>query len=829
MDPIFLRVSETEGRARVQAPVTRGVPLPQGALHDPEALCLQDAAGRSLPAQWRVLGRWPDGSLQWVLLDTILDVPAGGLSGLQVTSGTPASPTSQLRVTPDGSALLVDTGRLSFVVNGKAGLLGDVQLDGRSVPSASDAGLDAWAEIIENEQLGGTQRRIYGPARQCKASLAQADWQVDVEESGPLRTVILVRGGLEAYAPMHHYAGYQPLQFALRIHVWAGQPFVRLQHSVVMSLDPRQTKVAAFGLSLPAPEDQFTAHTAADAGRAVELRDSADLRLWQRTADRYELIEHTADGQTVSEGERTDGWLSAECAAGGVVVGLPHMAEQFPQQLRASAKDALVEARLWAAPPDEPLNLARYADEVAWHEGEGIFADGTGTAVTGDVWLAWFGAEARAAGVAQLIDRLQPAQLHVEPQHVAAAEVLGGLTPSGQDAASDELQGGFVDWLDRQIQAGKWFGLFNWGDALVDWDEAAGTWRFTGRWGWCNSEWDPRHPMWVQYARTADPRLLELACAMTRHSVDVDVCHWHPVRPYFVGGGFRHSVDHYGDEPTASHTFVDGWIDHYWMTGDLRTLQVLREAGEFFLRYRWTEDPSISFSLRSIANVLRGLLHVYRATDDERLLRRAEQVYDVIARGQNDDGSWHKRFQVSTDDRLPRQLPYNMATEGTTLAVELGAAEPFNDEEHRTLQGDDRPIRQSVPPTDQKGYQTHYLMIGLELMHRMTGRDDVAQVYLRAVDWFCGGVGQADVAFATSQTYGGVLCRHLAYASRLTGEPRYLELGQALLQDLLDRQDRSDNDFKRGSVGMSPMYLSLLFFGVPPLLARLHEVSESDE
>jgi hypothetical protein len=225
---------------------------------------------------------------------------------------------------------------------------------------------------------------------------------------------------------------------------------------------------------------------------------------------------------------------------------------------------------------------------------------------------------------------------------------------------------------------------------------------------------------------------------MTRHSVDVDTCHFHPFRPYMVGGCFRHSTDHFGDEPCASHTFLDNWMDYYCLTGDLRVRDVLLEAGEFFLRYRWTGDPTYSFSLRSIANVLRGLLYVYEATGEARFRARAEEVYGAVARGQNDDGSWHKRFQVSTPDRLPDQAPYGMATEGTTLSVEMGTAPPFTDAELRDASGYVARTTRVLPLSEQKGYQTHYLMIGLELLHRMTGRQDVAEVYRRAVDWFCG-------------------------------------------------------------------------------------------
>ena len=250
---------------------------------------------------------------------------------------------------------------------------------------------------------------------------------------------------------------------------------------------------------------------------------------------------------------------------------------------------------------------------------------------------------------------------------------------------------------------------------------------------------------------------------------------------------------------------------------------MLREAGEFFLRYRWSEDPRFSFSLRSIANTLRGLLYLWELTGEERFGKRAEEVFEVIARGQNDDGIWHKRFQVTTPDRLPGQLPFGMATEGTTLAVEMGTAEPFTEAELTGLFGPGARGIKELPCSELKGYQTHYLMIGLELMHRLTGRADVAECFLRAVDWFCGGPGAFDSEFARKQQYGGILCRHLGYACRLTGERGYLEVGRDLLARLAESQDWSDDPARRGSMGLSPMYLSLLFFGVPSLLGVLQE------
>ena len=833
MEPIHLEVRVNGRLGRRTWPVTRGVPLPDGAIGDPGQLALFDAGGSSIPAQLRPLARWPDGSIKWVLLDFGADVADRECSvyNLAEHSGGTAATDEAIEVTEADDTVRVCTGPLSFTVSRKAaGLFEQVQLGRRRggtfepvVDLAGDTGAEFWARIREGEAGGGTQRRIYGMGSECRASLAPDAWSVEVEETGPLRTVLTCRGALEQFAPMHHYTGYRPLQFVLRIHAYAGQPFVRLLYTVVFHLNPRETQVEELGLKLPMGAGEgFVGRVAARPEVAVDLGPGGELLLAQQEDNHYRLFETTGGARRVSEGERTEGWLTRESDAGGLGVAMRHMAEQHPTALRANAGGG-IDALVWHHPEGRLLSLARYSEEVAWHEGEGVYADGTGTAKTSELFVTWFPPGGSDTAVDDLRRLLSPPHAAVDPAHHARCEVTGGFAPAtGAFPHSDRMLSGFVEWLDRQIQLGRWYGFFDFGDALVAWEEATGDWRFRGRWGWCNSEWDPRHGVWIEYLRTGDRRIFDLGEAMTRHSVDVDTCHWHGYRPYFVGGCFRHSVDHFGDEPCASHTFIDNWVDHYYLTGDLRTLQVLREAGAFLYNFHWTEDPQFSFSLRSIANALRGLLYVFEVTGEERFLRRAEEVYAVIARGQNDDGSWNKRFQVSTADRLPEQTPYGMASEGTTLAVELGAP-PFTDEEQIELRGRDQPLLRVMPSQDHKGYQTHYLLIGIELFHRLTGRADVADVYRRAVDWFCGGTGQLGSDFALQQHYGGILCRHLAYTWRLTGERRYLDIGRDVLASLMQMQDWSDDPKRRGAVAMSPMYVSLVFFGVPYLLGALAE------
>lgn len=832
---IPLAVTESAGFDRTGWPFTRGVPLPEGALREPGALRMLGPDSQPVPAQCRALSRWPDGSLKWVLTDFQADVPARGKTVYRLThhhKNDAPEPTHPVRIDEDEERIAVDTGMLQFRVSKQAFSF----IESASPFIESPHAGDAWVKISEGLSDGGTQRRLYGMGGVCRASLARDVYTATVEEAGPLRAVIRCEGAFEADIPMHHYTGYRPFRFITRLYAYAGHAMLRVLHTVVVTCNPRETEIEEIAVRIPvALHGPVRCRLSANRPLNHTLTPGEALHLAQREDNHFYLYRQTPVARRcIAEGERAEGWMVLEDDRAGMGVALRYMAEEYPKALETDGRGVTV--HLWRDPDGKRLKLSRYAEEVAWHEGEGVYADGTGVAKTSEFFLCFYPYRQKRNRKRRkqedppadpVIDRLRgmlsPPHAAFEPAWAARCGVTGGFAPynPGRFPASERMMTGFVDWMERCIRLGRWYGFLDWGDVLAAWDADVDDWRFRGRWGWCNSEWDPRHGVWVQYLRTGEPGYFRLGEAMTRHSVDVDTCHYHPFRPYMVGGCFRHSVDHFGDEPCASHTFLDNWVDYYYLTGDLRTYEVLQEAGAFFMRYRWTQDPAYSFSLRSIANTLRGLLFVYEVTGDRRYRNRAEEVYAVVAQGQNDDGSWHKRFQISTPDRLPDQMPYGMATEGTTLAVEMGGAAPFTDDEYRALGGAFARMIRVLPYEEQKGYQTHYLMIGLELFHRMTGRADAAEVYRRAVDWFCGYPNRFDAAFALREHYGGVLCRHTAYAYRLTGERRYLKIGRTILQKLIETQDWSDDPKRRGAIGMSPTHLSLLFFGVPCLLGAL--------
>src|SRR5947209_8526261 len=103
---------------RRREPVTCGLPFPRRQLFDPSRLRLCDDRNRTVLLQTRVLDRWPDNSVRWLLLDWLADVEKTARYRLQ--PGTGQAPRNEsVAVRERDGAVIVATAAAEFRV--KAG------------------------------------------------------------------------------------------------------------------------------------------------------------------------------------------------------------------------------------------------------------------------------------------------------------------------------------------------------------------------------------------------------------------------------------------------------------------------------------------------------------------------------------------------------------------------------------------------------------------------------------------------------------------------------------------------------------------------------------
>jgi hypothetical protein len=280
-----------------------------------------------------------------------------------------------------------------------------------------------------------------------------------------------------------------------------------------------------------------------------------------------------------------------------------------------------------------------------------------GISKTHDLWLDFAKAEGAPS---PLRSRTVPLVAAAPAEWYAKSNALGELAPrakSGILAQYDEFfQRTFDTYLSNR-EKNREYGMLNFGD----WWGERGV-------NWGNSEYDTQHSFLLQFARTGDLRYLRAGEEVEWHNRDVDTVYHHSDRSR-VGGVYTHCLGHTGDyyktSPPpgggipgggfkVSHSFIEGHLDYYYLTGDRRSLEAAAMIADHY-----NDALTTNFDFTNCRNPGWHLIMtqaMYRATYDRYYLNAARIVFERVLERQTADGGW-KRFL--TDDHcncLPRHL-----------------------------------------------------------------------------------------------------------------------------------------------------------------------------
>ena len=91
--------------------VSWGVPLPEGKINPSDNYLLKNDQGLIMPVQSWPLAYWPDGSLKWVGLSTVVDTTSGMTFQLEPVKTTGDNHlTTKIEVTENSDNIIVNTG-----------------------------------------------------------------------------------------------------------------------------------------------------------------------------------------------------------------------------------------------------------------------------------------------------------------------------------------------------------------------------------------------------------------------------------------------------------------------------------------------------------------------------------------------------------------------------------------------------------------------------------------------------------------------------------------------------------------------------------------------
>jgi len=691
--------------ATVTAPTALriGVPLPRGWSEDPGSLAALDLrSGLRLALQGRVLGRWPDRSLKWLLCDIALpgDVARdGGRIRLERTVLTGACG-GRVAASPDGSDAVPEAapngawarpseagpqasdapGRLRVIRHGGA-LEVDSGVACFRFDACGDAVMAGVADATGRALLAGGGIRLILSDAAGVAHAARVG-TIELEEQGPVRVVLALRGGFGAGCPLEFVARWSITVGAcdalLTLRLRNPRP-ARHAGGLWDLGDPGSWRIGDVSLeAVPAFRvDALERRPRPDA--PLERASPGDWCLHQDSSggDHWDSPNHVeADGapgvrfrgwESRAGGTRSDAGLRAQPALAaigadtGVGVSLRDFWQNFPKALRW--RDGRLSLGLFPAERGRPIELQ--GGEQKRH-----------------VVAFAFGADA-LAGAERL---LEPPPAHVDPAWVEATGAVHGFVAEldGCPAWTRHVRT-IVDGPDSFVSRRERIDEYGWrhfGELWADHEAVrhSGPQPFVSHY---NNQYDFVFAAGLHALRTGDARWARLARETAEHVTDIDVYHTVGDRAAFNGGLFWHTDHHvpaatathrtysranarggaYGGGPSNEHAYATGLLLHWWRTGDpdareavlglgdwviamddgSRTLLGLLDAGPTGLASR-TVDADYHGPGRGAGNAVATLLDAFRASGERRYLDFAESLLrrcihpadDVGARGLED-------------------------------------------------------------------------------------------------------------------------------------------------------------------------------------------------
>ena len=623
-------------------PLQFGMPFGKGALPQIET-CHLRVTEQALPARAQAQSRWDDGTVRWALVES--RVPQG--------LANEGSLSAQLHVNaPDEKVV-----PLGEAAPGEAA-------PDRKLPALRLTAADA--DIADELADDCTIERGLNEDWQKVLSLSDLRFQVTLGNGLALRSGTLRQLSGDArdlHFELDHLdeQGIAHLRSALRLRLYAGQNFVKFQHRLEV-ISPALAPAARGG---ELPGSAAAVLRTAIVGGAGE--ESSLLRLrsfsmripfagatlvrqseesWRLDNGEWQLrhdhdLAHSIGGET--RAGRAPGHIRVDGDAGAMGIGLRRFWQLYPKAL--AVDEAGISLQLFPErsgvdlPGDEDAPHRLYS----WLDDDGYILK-AGMAL-GNEFLLDFGGD-------------QPAVFDWLEQGVLARPDInylnntGALYPLG--ARRDSILPDYEDLADSSLDSFhddrehfRAYGQVNFGD-----------WYGESGWSWGNNEYDPAYCAYAEFLRGGNPGWAAWAAEAARHLADVDTINYSS-DPSEIGGQSMHMPGHLGGylpplfrskmagtKSIPSHTWVEGPLLHYLLTGDVFVYESLRKTRNWLLQERFFDHYDFS-NAREAGWHLIHLCMLAGAQEDPDSLNAASIIVERVLERAEPEGGWVRNLTES--------------------------------------------------------------------------------------------------------------------------------------------------------------------------------------
>ncbi|MCR5742884.1 MAG: glycoside hydrolase family 127 protein [Lachnospiraceae bacterium] len=643
--------------------VQSAVPFARGVFFDDDEIVITQN-GHALPTQTKVTSRYPDGSVRFLFVRFMANLPAN--RGTVVDMGyekcaNSAPSATGLRVSRDGGHITVndDNGPLSFTVADDTANLFYKLDDGMKSYSAG--------------QFVGPLLKD-GNGLEYKTRFDK--WEV--LEEGPLVTVLSCEGQFIPYVKGHAAATAaaqsvsEKPSFSCTVKAFTTKPFVEIAFRLINSTsDDLHAASLVFGVKSTSDSEFSPALTCnVQAQKGDSVGESGGV--FGQVTEENMLYKTTGVKGLPAIEEKCRNSLRMTCGHSNYKTNFEVSTKQSVQTIVDSqtimkeANEHFIEVfygTFFCDRTDETSGICATVFQAQQNYPKAVKSDESGIYVhliPEDVEKVVFASgmsreqkfllhfHAPDMPLWQIDDRSLIYQMPDRPYFVKNVYQSAGVGPDIFVAPDKEIEDVEIALISKCDYHCRSFGMLNYGDAPdMNYTKQG---RGKGQFVWTNNEYDFPHACALIYMRKQERRFLDYMIASASHWMDVDVCHYSK-DPLLIGGQWEHTRGHVRDGVmVCSHEWVEGLLDYYHFTGEERALKTAIGIGENILRL--LETPAYQVSGESNARetgwALRSLTALYVETGDRRWVEKADWIVGHFKEWSREYGSWVAPYTDNT-------------------------------------------------------------------------------------------------------------------------------------------------------------------------------------
>ena len=627
-----------------QQPVTLGIPFAKGEIKANQTGCIT-TDGKALHTDCWPLAYWPDGSIKWLAAAAVIPQGAGNL----VYEANGAHRAYEAHMVHE--SLLITTGPLKAYISQKGeSIIDSLVIDGTKVAQRGHLVCttqdEPYQEGVGNLRFTNYKSQIdtayierHGEVRTTvringhhsagnrqwlpftvRLYLYQGSSEVRMVHSfvydGDQNKDFIRSLGVRFEVPMREQLYNRHVAFATGQGVWA-ESVQPLSGRRILDNNPQLELDQVAGKRIPEPES-FD-----EKGRELlhHWASWGSFRLSQPNDQGFNINKRANPNNPwigTQTGNRALGYAFVGDVSGGLGISVKDFWQSYPASLQvdsATSDVALLTAYLWS--PDAPAMDLRHYDNVAhdliasYEDVQEGMSTPYGIARTTTLTLVPYGMEKGkwktennnsssltlnpslkdiVFTTAKRLSEDTPLLPTPEYLHQKRAFGIWSLpdTSNLKRQKVEELLNQYLDFYLRQREQHHWYGFWNYGDFMHQYDPARHEWKYdVGGFAWDNTELGSISWLWYSFLRTGRADLWQLATAMTRHVSEVDVYHIGEM----AGLGSRHNVSHWGCGAKEARISQAAWNRfQYYLTADERLGDLMTDVKDADQKL-YTIDP----------------------------------------------------------------------------------------------------------------------------------------------------------------------------------------------------------------------------------------------